>query len=254
MIRPTMTHYPDALWINPSPALKTLHAPLIRCLRQSYSLGEWDYVQTPDEPSCLEIALTLLHDYLKSCDHPLHVIGHSTGGLVGWLYAQRYPKRVRSLTLLAVGTFPAVDWQAHYYMMRQLLPIDRERLLIHMVRLLFGDQPCHKVKRLIPILDRDLTDSLSPHSLIKPTHLLAAQQLSIPLLICGGEQDLIVDPTQIERWHTYLKPGDQLWFCPEGRHFFHTALPYVVSDQVLSFWYRCSAHLLPQPHQALVES
>lgn len=251
----TMTPYPDALWLNPSPVLKSLHSPLLRYLRQSYSLGEWDYSQSSDEPSCLEIALVLLHDYLKSCDRPMHLIGHSTGGLLGWLYAQRYPKRVRSLTLLAVGAFPAVDWQAHYYAMRQVLPIDREHLLLHMAKLLFSEQPCrNKLKRLIQILDRDLTESLSPHSLINMTHLPAVQQLPIPLSIFGGEQDLVVDPTHIDRWQPHLKPGDQLWLCPQGRHFFHTAFPSVVGDRILGFCYKISVHPLTCHYSALVES
>ena len=241
----SMTHYPDALWLNPSPALKPLHTPLLRYLRHSYALAQWDYSQSPDEPSSLEIALTLLHDYLKSRDRPIHLIGHSTGGLLAWLYTQRYPQRVRSLTLLAVGIFPAVDWQAHYYTMRQLLPIDREQLLSHMAKLLFGPQPCYKLKRLIPILDRDLTESLSPHSLLEPIRLPSVHRLPVPLCICGGEQDLVVDPTQIDRWRSYLKPEDHLWSCPEGQHFFHTTSPLLTGDQILSFWCRDSQNAQP---------
>ncbi len=242
----SMTRHPDALWLNPSPALKPLHAPLLQYLRQSYTLAQWDYSQSPDEPSSLEIALTLLHDYLKSRDRPIHLIGHSTGGLLAWLYTQRYPQRVRSLTLLAVGIFPAVDWQAHYYMMRQLLPIDREQLLRHMTKLLFGQQPCHKIKSLISILDRDLTESLSPHSLLEPIHLPSVHQLPVPLFVCGGEQDLVVDPTQIDRWYSHLKPEDHLWSCPQGRHFFHATCPLLTADQILNFWHRSSRSVSPQ--------
>jgi|GEM_PF-2838428 len=72
-------------------------------------------------PTSLDAALVLLHDYLKEGDRPLHLLGHSTGGLLGLLYAHRYPERVRSLTLLSVGVHPAIDWQAHYYIQRQML-------------------------------------------------------------------------------------------------------------------------------------
>lgn len=236
--------YPDALWLNPSCALKTFHAPLVAYLRKSSTLAQWDYFQTVDEPSCLEIALSLLHDYLKSCHYPIHLIGHSTGGLLGWLYTQRYPKRVRSLTLLSVGGFPAIDWQAHYYLFRQLFPIKREQLLVHMIDLLFGDQPCHRVKQLLQILDQDLTESLSPHTLLKIIPLTGCQQSPVPLLACGGEEDLIVDPNQIHLWIPHLKPEDQVWLCPKGRHFFHTAFPSVVADRVLDFWAEVSEHSL----------
>jgi len=34
---------------------------------------------------------------------------------LGWLYTRHYRQRVRSLTLLGVGVYPGIDWQAHYY-------------------------------------------------------------------------------------------------------------------------------------------
>jgi len=39
-----------------------------------------------DKASLLDVAVLLLHDYLKSNDQPVHLIGHSTGGLLGLLY------------------------------------------------------------------------------------------------------------------------------------------------------------------------
>ncbi len=115
------TTMPEALWLSVNPVFQRFEQPLLMALRDDRALCHWIYQQTPDEPSCLETALTLLHDYVKGCDRPLHLLGHSTGGLVGLLYARRYPQRVQSLTLLGVGVNPAVDWKAHYYTQLDLL-------------------------------------------------------------------------------------------------------------------------------------
>lgn len=116
---------PDILWLNTSPSLQCFDRPLLRYLCRQGLVGKWEYRQSQDEPCSLDIALVLLHDYLKSQNQPVHLIGHSTAGLLGLLYARQHPERVRSLTLLAVGANPAVDWQAHYYIQRQLVECDR---------------------------------------------------------------------------------------------------------------------------------
>ncbi|MHC5733019.1 MAG: alpha/beta fold hydrolase, partial [Nostoc sp.] len=77
----------------------------------------------------------------------MHLIGHSTGGLLGLLYTRRYPEKVKSLTLLAVGADAALDWQAHYYTHRPFL--SRQKILTTMVYNLFGYQNEDTVKRLV---------------------------------------------------------------------------------------------------------
>jgi pimeloyl-ACP methyl ester carboxylesterase len=61
------------------------------------------------------MAVKLLHDFLTWRDRPLHLISHSTSGLVGLMYARRYPHQVSSLRLLAIGWPYAINFQAHYY-------------------------------------------------------------------------------------------------------------------------------------------
>jgi len=60
------------------------------------------------------MAVKLLQDFLTWRDRPLHLISHSTSGLVGLMYARRYPHKVSSLGLLAVGWPYAINLQAHY--------------------------------------------------------------------------------------------------------------------------------------------
>ena len=229
------TNSPKALWINTNPHLKRFNQPLLRHLAHHLLLAEWDYQQDSDEASSLDIALVLLHDYLKSCSEPIHLLGHSTGGLLGLLYARQHPERVKSLTLLGVGVHPAVDWQAHYYILRQLLPCSREVIITQMVRNLFGYRGYQSTKALLQLLERDLDSSPSPHSLYQQFSIPPGG-VTVPLFICGSQEDVIVDRTAMQGWHKYLEGSDRLWLCPQGPHFFHAFHPQKVARQILKFW------------------
>ena len=41
--------------------------------------------------------------------HDMHVVGHSLGGMIGPAYARKYPKRVRSISLLSTAAFRTED-------------------------------------------------------------------------------------------------------------------------------------------------
>lgn len=110
-----MSNQLGSLWLSASPSFQCFEQPLIRYLSRQKVTARWEYLQSQDEASSLLIAWTLLHDYLKGRDRPIHIIGHSTGGLLGLLYDRQHPERFQSLTLLKVGVNPAVDWQARYY-------------------------------------------------------------------------------------------------------------------------------------------
>ncbi len=226
---------PEALWLTVSPSFQGLDGRLLNYLTGNWKVARWTYSQTPDEPGSLEVALTLLHDYLKGLDRPIHLLGHGTGGLIGLLYAQQFPARVRSLGLLSVGANPAVDWQAHYYALLELLPCNRERILGHMVRLLFGDRPWPEVKDWIGLLERDLLHSPSPHSPLKRVGLCPRGILA-PMIVCAGGDDIIIDSSQLQGWQPWLKQSDRLWVCPNGQYFFHANFPELVAAQILDFW------------------
>ena len=230
-----MSKSPEALWLNVSPSFQEFDRPLLQNLSKQVSIARWEYYQTQDEPTSVEAALVLLHDYLQQFDRPIHLLGHSTSGLLGLLYARQYPERVKSLTLLSVGVYPAVDWQAHYYIQLQLLPCSRETILRQMVYNLFGNQRVPIVQNLVKILDRDLLTSLSPHSLFQRICLEPAYVFT-PLLVCGSEDDIIVDLPQFRGWEYWLKEGDCLWHCPTGRYFFHYFYPKLVTEKIVDFW------------------
>lgn len=223
------------VWINANPSFKYFDGRIIRYLSNQIPIAYWEYHQDLDEASSLAIALTLLHDYLKAKDQPVNLIGHGTGGLLGLLYARKYPHRVSSLTLLGVGYTPAIDWQTHYYQMRKLLPCSPEILLARMVQMMFGVQ-CHShVKSLVKILQQDLVTAPTTHSLYQ-LERIDPGGVTMPLLVCGSENDGIVDRPALDGWQNFFKETDVLWKAPGGHHFCHYFFPEATGRKIIKFW------------------
>lgn len=230
-----MTDTPDGVWLCVNPNLRRFDQHLLQRLNQQADVRCWNYMQTADEPCCLETALALLHDYMAQQIRPIHLIGHSLSGALALLYTFRYPERVKSLTLLSVGTNPAISWHAHYYALRELLPCSRTIVLHQMARLLFGPQPPARLREIAKILEQVLDTELAPHSLATRS-TLPPGGVAPPLLVCHGAHDVIVDPSTRVQWKQWLKPGDRLWHCVQGRHFFHHDHPQRTSQVILAFW------------------
>lgn len=230
-----MTFLPDVLWLSVSPALRGFNRPLLHALSQDYLIGEWQYCQTADEPNCLDMAVVLLHDYIKQGDRPLHLIGHGISGLLALLYARRFPQWVRSLTLLSVGVNPAVDWQAHYYAQLGFLCCSRNMVLTQMVYGLLGYHSQPITQGFVQLLERDLATSLSPHSLYQRVSIPPGG-VPVPLLVCSSDDDIVVDPNQAQNWRSFMKAGDRLQMFPQGRYFFHYFYPLAVQQTMIQFW------------------
>lgn len=223
------------VWINANPSFKHFDGRIIRYLSKKTPIAYWEYHQELDEASSINIALTLLHDYLKSKSEPIDLIGHGTGGLLGLLYARKYSHRVKSLTLLGVGSSPSIDWQAHYYQMRKLLPCSQDTVIGRMVQMMFGHQSNSNVKNLVEILKQDLCDAPTAHSLYQ----LAREKsggVSMPMMVCGSDNDSICDRSNLQGWSDYLKNDDVLWTSPEGHHFFHYFFPEYTGRKIIEFW------------------
>jgi pimeloyl-ACP methyl ester carboxylesterase len=230
-----MVQQPSALWLSVSPALTGFDRPLLKTLSQQRSIAHWAYTQTEDEAMSFEVAVALLHDYLSQHDRPVHLVGHGTSGLVGLLYTRQYPERVRSLTLLSVGAYPAVDWHAHYYAQLSLQSCARDLLLTRTVYHLFGYQSRPATRALMQVLDRDLKSALSAHTLYRRGSMFPGG-VRVPLLVCAGQEDVVIDANLVQGWQPWLKPGDRLWQCPAGRYFFHYHQPQAMAATLLDFW------------------
>lgn len=231
---PRLSH--TIVWVSVSPCLKCLDQRLLGQLAAYSPVKYWEYFQTADEPCALNEAIGLLHDYLSSEPAPVHLMGHGMSGIVALLYARRYPEQVASLTLLSVGALPAINWQAHYYGLRRLLPCSREMVLGHMARLMFGPEPARFARALPQLLARDLDGSLTLHSLAKRGQISAGGVDNVPLLVCNGSEDATVGGKRQADWAGCLKAGDRLWQCPQGRHFFHFHQAALVAEAIAYHW------------------
>ncbi len=248
---------PDVLYLTVSPHLKCFDQRLMSQLSRSGTVRQWRYLQTLDEPCSPESVVETLHEYLLSrykvaADSAMaqvtsqatgqtpkvHLVGHGVSGVIGLLYARQYPQQVASLTLLSVSATPSINWQAHYYALRKLLPCSREVILGQMIRLLCGQQSPRFTRAMAQLLAQDLDSNLTLHSLAHNTHV-AAGGVEVPLLICQGEIDDVVASQQTE-WDRWLKAGDRVWHCPEGRHFFQFHHYKRVAKVITQYWARLS--------------
>ena len=223
------------VWINTNLSFKHFDGRIVRYISNQIPIAYWEYHQELDEASSMNIALTLLHDYLKSKSEPVNLIGHGTGGLLGLLYARKYSHRVKSLTMLGVGSAPSIDWQAHYYQMRKLLPCSQDVVLGRMVQMMFGHQNHKNVTKLVEILKQDLRNAPTAHSLYQLERVKSGA-VSMPMMVCGSENDGICDRSALQGWSDYLKKDDVLWTSPEGHHFFHYFFPELTGRKIIKFW------------------
>lgn len=225
----------DVLWISSSPVLQRFDQPLLQYLSKYMNVAQWEYLHGKDEGSSIDEAVDFVDEFLGQYSHSVHLAGHGAGGAIALTYARRYPQKVRSLTLLAVASQPANTWHAYYYMQRQLFSMSREQILAISVRHLFGEQSHNTTKKLMAVLDKDLEQSPLSHSLFKLINLPQAG-VSMPIMVCGSKNDIIVNSTTLKGWRKWLKKEDYFWECPKGHHFFHYFYSQKVGEQMLKFW------------------
>lgn len=228
---------PQVVGISTSQSLRRFDLQLLRSLSRQYTIAQWEYCQDADEPIDLNLAVAELHNYLQTCEQPVHLVGHGISGLVGWLYAKQYPQKLRSLTLLSVGVNLATSWHSHYYEQRQLLSCSRETMLLRTAFYLFGYRDTDMLRWLANLLREDLDNSLIPHSLYAPMQITPTC-IDTPILVCGAIDDYVINGGEnaYHKWNGYLKDSDRLWMSSQGKHFFHHSQSQMVSNQIRSFW------------------
>ena len=230
-----MSIYGEAIWVSGSPSLRGLSTPLVNKLVKYTNISGWEYIQTIDEPACIDTAVELLHSYLQTKDTPVNLIGHGIGGTIALMLARQYPQFVKSLTLLSVAAQPAKTWHVNYYQQRQIYTLSKTEALFNTLNNVFRNKyPCC-LHHLIDNFYRDLENLPLMHSILK-IESLPKTEVSMPLMVCGGQLDMILGYPDFYEWKKYLKPEDTLWKCPQGGHFFHYFYPEIVKEQILHFW------------------
>ncbi|NRB09098.1 MAG: alpha/beta hydrolase [Richelia sp.] len=232
-----MSMYGDIVWVSGSPFLRCLHMPLLKKLFRSANVSVWEYIQSLDESACMETAVELLHSYIKKRESPVNLIGHDIGGTIALIFARQYPEYVKSLILLSVAAQPARTWHIHYYQQRQIYSQNQGEALSNTLHHIFRDNfPCHRdnLHNLMDKFYQDLENIPLMHSLFK-IEKLPTGGVPMPLLICGGQIDMILPYPELNEWEKWLKPGDIIWQCPQGSHFFHHFHSQIVSEQISRF-------------------
>jgi pimeloyl-ACP methyl ester carboxylesterase len=237
------------IWVNVSPTLKRFDQPILRRLSRGTPILYWEYSQSRDEASSIQVAVGLLEQYICSLGQPVHLVGHGMGGVVALSYGRQFPDRVRSLSLLAVGPQPGMTWHTHYYAQRQLLPCTQTQILAQMACSLLGKTLPDWPMATVRALERDLELSPAPHSLYQIS-VLPEGGVEMPLLVCSGQADFVITPPLMQRWIEFFKTGDVFWQCPDGDHFFHQSSPELVANRLLQFWEQVEPQVLR--HQVLV--
>jgi pimeloyl-ACP methyl ester carboxylesterase len=232
------------LWIGTNPSLQCFHRRILGVLDQEFPLKYWAYSQTPDEPGSLEVALGLLHDFIKTSDHPMHLIGHGLGGVLALSYARRYPGRVASVVLISVAAQPIITWQTYYYQ-QLVMSHCRRSTVLQLVASQISRIFCPRyVRHLADRLDRDLLEAPSSTSLLEQDVPLSQGSIPQPLLVCGAVDDPVLIGSTFSDWSHYLKPGDRIWHQPEGGHFFHHQYADQVGMKVRDFWRQLTPNML----------
>ena len=209
--------------------------PLIKRISRHTDIAGWEYYQSLDEPACMDTAVELLHNYLKTKQAPVHLAGHGIGGTVALMFARKYPQFAKSLTLLSVAVQPANTWHVNYYQQRQIYSLSRAEALLNTIHNLFREDISYHPEKLINQFNKDLDNLPLMHSLHE-IEQLPEGGVSVPLMICGGQVDPILSYLELYKWKKWLKPEDVIWKCPQGSHFFHSFCPDLVCEEILKFW------------------
>jgi pimeloyl-ACP methyl ester carboxylesterase len=230
-----MNHQSKIIWISASPSLKQLHLRLLNSLSKTVEIEFWEYHQSLDEGSSIDVAVKLLHKYLANIIRPVHLIGHGIGGEIALSYARLYPAKISSLTLLSVAVQPAINWHSYYYSQLRSFPSSRECILRSIAVNLFPYGCTSHIHGLVERLERDLVEAPSSHSLFQ-LNIASECGVDVPLLICGSQDDPVITKSALLGWENYFKSSDSIWCATSGGHFFHHFNAEVVSTKIHSFW------------------
>ena len=208
------------LWIDLQPSLYCLFKRTAQTLDQHFEVKRWSFEHDLDESCDVDIVHSLLRQTIEDSSTQVHLIGHGISGTIAYLYAQKYPERILSVSVLSVDTHSTNQWTSHYQSMRSQLPCSRYHILSHLSSLLVDSSSEQIGNIVMRLLARCLDNDFVYGSIIKSQKIENINKANVPILVINGEKDFVVDKQSHDRWKNILKPGDCYQQISDGRHFF----------------------------------
>ena len=208
------------LWIDLQPSLYCLFKRTAQSLGQHFEVKRWSFEHDLDESCDVDIVHSLLRQTIDNSSNPVHLVGHGISGTIAYLYAQKFPKNITSVSVLSVDTHSTNQWTSHYQSMRSQLPCSRFHILSHLSSLLVNSNSEQVGKIVTRLLATCLDNDFVYGSIIKSQSIENINKAKVPILVINGEKDFVVDEQSYDRWKNILKPGDCYQKIVNGRHFF----------------------------------
>ena len=184
---------------------------------------------------CVDTVHGLLRQTIDNSSRPVHLVGHGISGTIAYLYAQKYPNNISSVSVLSVDTHSTNQWTSHYQSMRSQLPCSRFHILSHLSSLLVNGNSEQIRSVVTRLLARCLDNDFVYGSIVKSQVIENINKSNVPILVIHGEKDFVVDEQSWDRWRHYLKPGDCYQKIANGRHFFPFTEWSQTSNMIESF-------------------
>ena len=208
------------LWIDLQPSLYCLFKRTAQSLSEHFEVKRWSFEHDLDESCDVDIVHSLIRETIDNSSATVHLVGHGISGTIAYLYAQKYPRYIASVTALSVDTHSMNQWTSHYQSIRSQLPCSRFHILSHLSSLLV-DKNSEQVRDIVTrLLARCLDNDFVYGSIIKSQRIENINKANVPILVINGGKDFVVDEQSYDRWKQYLKPGDCYQKIANGRHFF----------------------------------
>ena len=209
------------LWIDLQPTLHCFNQRLAKRLSKNRLVKRWSFQHDLDEACSIETIHSMMLETINEGKERYHLVGHGISGGIAHLFSCKYPKLVRSATLLSADTAITNQWTSHYLEMRSQLPCSRERILFHLSSQLFGSDLSRKFPIFASLLAKCLDEEYILGSIASQIKRGRFKASDVPTLVINGNDDFVIDRTTHARWSEQLKPGDHYRALDNARHFFH---------------------------------
>ena len=170
------------LWIDLQPSLYCLLKRTTQSLGQHFEVQRWSFEHDLDESCDVEVVHNLMRHTIENSSHPVHLVGHGISGTIAYLFAEKYPNNISSVSVLSVDTHSSNQWTSHYQSMRSQLPCSRFHILSHLSRLLVDRKTETIVNIMARLLAKCLDNDLVYGSIVNSqpiTNLNKAEVLSL---------------------------------------------------------------------------